>query len=332
VEFGQLARTGACVHQQGARYQLPRQLLREAREPRYKLLESPRLLAIEQLRAAGEQEPLRRRHATALAVAFDAEWDQRWSGHLGARQWASRILPDASNARDAIRWARAAGESATAVTIAATLFKALPRWSSHAERMGLADVCESLAERVASPLLQLRAWVVTVQPMLHRQQQQSLTVAGKAVALARELDRQASDRWPLYQALSLWIGAAAVVSHPAADALREALAELAALEDPGWPAQRLLEPAIKTMAGPTWDEFPEGLRADLENENATIRSYRERVKQCEALGEYAIAEDIREILRQEQEHQVDLATALGEDVPDLSKPATKSSNKGNRAH
>jgi bacterioferritin len=60
------------------------------------------------------------------------------------------------------------------------------------------------------------------------------------------------------------------------------------------------------------------LRADLENENATIRAYRERVKQCEALGEYAIAEDVREILRQEQEHQIDLATALGEDVPDVS--------------
>ena len=61
------------------------------------------------------------------------------------------------------------------------------------------------------------------------------------------------------------------------------------------------------------------LRADLENENDTIRAYRERVRQCEALGEYAIAEDIREILRQEQEHQIDLATALGEDVPDVSK-------------
>ena len=60
------------------------------------------------------------------------------------------------------------------------------------------------------------------------------------------------------------------------------------------------------------------LRADLENENETIRHYRQRVKECEALGEYAIAEDIREILRQEQEHQMDLATALGEDVPDLS--------------
>ena len=55
------------------------------------------------------------------------------------------------------------------------------------------------------------------------------------------------------------------------------------------------------------------------NESDTIRAYRERLRQCEALGEYAIAEDIREILRQEQEHLVDLATALGEDAPDLSK-------------
>ena len=62
------------------------------------------------------------------------------------------------------------------------------------------------------------------------------------------------------------------------------------------------------------------LRADLDNENETVRNYRERVKQCEALGEYGIAEDIREILRQEQEHQLDLATALGENVPDVSKP------------
>jgi bacterioferritin len=67
------------------------------------------------------------------------------------------------------------------------------------------------------------------------------------------------------------------------------------------------------------DEAETMLRADLDNENATIRAYRERVRQCEALGEYAIAEDIREILRQEQEHQTDLATALGEDVPDVSQ-------------
>jgi bacterioferritin len=61
------------------------------------------------------------------------------------------------------------------------------------------------------------------------------------------------------------------------------------------------------------------LRADLDNENATVLNYRERISQCEALGEYGIAEEIREILRQEQEHQIDLATALGENVPDVSQ-------------
>jgi bacterioferritin len=67
------------------------------------------------------------------------------------------------------------------------------------------------------------------------------------------------------------------------------------------------------------DDNEEMLRADLQNENDTVRAYRKRLKECEALEEYAIAEDIREILRQEQEHQLDLATALGEDVPDVSK-------------
>ena len=60
------------------------------------------------------------------------------------------------------------------------------------------------------------------------------------------------------------------------------------------------------------------LRFDLENETETIRQYRSRVRQCEALGEYAMAEHIREILMQEQEHQIDLATALGEDPPDMT--------------
>jgi bacterioferritin len=60
------------------------------------------------------------------------------------------------------------------------------------------------------------------------------------------------------------------------------------------------------------------LRFDLDNENETIRQYRRRVRQCESLNEFAMAEHIREILKQEQEHQIDLATALGEDPPDLS--------------
>jgi len=60
------------------------------------------------------------------------------------------------------------------------------------------------------------------------------------------------------------------------------------------------------------------LRFDLENETETIRNYRERVRQCEELGEFAMAEQIRTILVNEQDHQIDLATALGVSVPDDS--------------
>ena len=74
-------------------------------------------------------------------------------------------------------------------------------------------------------------------------------------------------------------------------------------------------PSVTPLPVKQSEKAEEMLRADLKNETDTISNYRERVRQCEALGEYAIAEDIREILRQEQEHQIDLATALGEQVP-----------------
>ena len=74
-------------------------------------------------------------------------------------------------------------------------------------------------------------------------------------------------------------------------------------------------PAIQPKQVRTSEKAKEMLRFDLENETETIRNYRERVRQCDALGEYAMAEHIREILMQEQEHQIDLATALGIEVP-----------------
>lgn len=80
------------------------------------------------------------------------------------------------------------------------------------------------------------------------------------------------------------------------------------------------QPTVTAKPVKTSEKAEEMLRFDLENENETIRAYRERVRQCEALGEYAIAEHIREILIIEQEHQIDLATALGIDAPDVSRP------------
>jgi bacterioferritin len=79
------------------------------------------------------------------------------------------------------------------------------------------------------------------------------------------------------------------------------------------------EPTVSAKPVKTSEKAEDMLRFDLDSENETVRNYRERVKQCEALGEYAMAEHLRDILKQEQEHQIDLATALGEDVPDVSK-------------
>jgi bacterioferritin len=60
------------------------------------------------------------------------------------------------------------------------------------------------------------------------------------------------------------------------------------------------------------------LRFDLQNENETVHAYRDRVRQCEALGEFGMAEQIRQILVNEQDHQIDLATALGVDVSEVT--------------
>src|SRR5262245_48836843 len=82
-------------------------------------------------------------------------------------------------------------------------------------------------------------------------------------------------------------------------------------------------PSVTPKPIKTSEDPREMLRFDLENETSTIQNYRERVRQCEALGEYAMAEHVREILVQEQEHQIDLSTALGEEDTNMSKQGTK---------
>ena len=79
-------------------------------------------------------------------------------------------------------------------------------------------------------------------------------------------------------------------------------------------------PTVVPKPVKTSEKAEDMLRFDLDNENETIRNYRVRVRQCDALGEFAMAEHIREILMQEQDHQIALATALGIDVPDVNKP------------
>jgi bacterioferritin len=76
-------------------------------------------------------------------------------------------------------------------------------------------------------------------------------------------------------------------------------------------------PVVTPKPVRTSEKAEEMLRFDLDNENETIRNYRERVGQCEALGEFALGEQIRKILIDEQDHQIALATALGIEVPQV---------------
>jgi bacterioferritin len=75
-------------------------------------------------------------------------------------------------------------------------------------------------------------------------------------------------------------------------------------------------PSVTPKPVKTSEKAEDMLRFDLENERVTIANYRRRVRQCDELNEYAIAESIREILLQEQDHLISLATALGIDAPD----------------
>lgn len=73
-----------------------------------------------------------------------------------------------------------------------------------------------------------------------------------------------------------------------------------------WPKE------VKTSA-----DAREMLRFDLENERVTIKNYRQRIRQADAMGEFALSEILREIIVQEQEHLIDLANALGIEAPEV---------------
>ncbi len=71
------------------------------------------------------------------------------------------------------------------------------------------------------------------------------------------------------------------------------------------------EPTVKPKPAKFSTKTKEMLQFDLDSENETIIAYRERIQQAEALGEYALSEELRAIIRQEQDHKIELEDALG---------------------
>jgi bacterioferritin len=76
-------------------------------------------------------------------------------------------------------------------------------------------------------------------------------------------------------------------------------------------------PSVVPKPVKTSEDPKEMLGFDLDNEQETIRNYRQRILQAEAMGEFALSEELREIIVQEQDHLIDLADALGVDAPEI---------------
>jgi len=209
----------------------------DAGEPRYRLLETPRAYALERLEEAGERPALQRRHAFVVASLADAAYELLFSGRIGVDDWLRRCEAEFDNARDALRWARAAGESAVELRIGATLLRALPP-SAHLERMALADACEARISADLPEALQQQAWLELSCVLADTQKARARQAADRALALARRLEDPRADRFVLYHALCRAASAAAQGGDLAA--ARPLLDEAQRLEVPSWPPHRLL--------------------------------------------------------------------------------------------
>ncbi len=140
------------------------------------------------------------------------------------------------------------------------------------------------------------------------------SIAGLIDALNEDLSReyQAIIAYTVYSSVltgAQWMNIASELKLHAAEELQHALIIADQIDYLGGTPTATPKP-VKLSKKPE-----EMIRFDLDNETETIKNYRQRVKQAEAVGHYALAEKLRQIIAQEQEHQHDLATALGIDVP-----------------
>ena len=153
---------------------------------------------------------------------------------------------------------------------------------------------------------------------LHRHEAKSVTREDLVALLNEDLagEFQAIISYVIYSQVikgAQYMNIAAELEKHAAEELAHALIIAGQIDYLGGMPLSVPKP-VKTS-----DKAEHMLRFDLDNENETIARYRQRVRQCEALGEYAVAEHIRGILVQEQDHQIALANALGVPTPNVQE-------------
>jgi predicted ATPase/DNA-binding winged helix-turn-helix (wHTH) protein len=222
--------------------------------PRYRLLESPRALALEQLAATGEEAALRLHHAHGVLAEFNAARAALHAGQIGLQDWRRLGEIEMDNARAALAHVSQAlkgqpGMPALELALASAMIPA----ALNAERLALSDRCEQLiaaatvGEAAAPPLdpaIVYAAWREISMALANMRPTRSLAAAWQALALARQLDAAQPDRYALHHALCATAHMLVDEDAPAAEQL---LQEALALADPQWPPYRQLQ-ALRVQA------------------------------------------------------------------------------------
>ena len=227
-------------------------------EPRYRLLDTPRLFALERLREAGEEEALRRRHALAFAERFDAAWDEAWAGGVSTHAWNEAMLADVDNGWQAYEWACAADDRRSALRCAVTLLPVLRRSNPRA-LLALCDRCEPWLQDLADDDLHARlarGMAMVIDGVSVPRAEGALGTALARIALGRPTPRQRWLRYALLTKQSQNLARLARLEE-AASTLRAA----AECEGADWPAhRRVLRPESASLLAAYSGDMQEAIR------------------------------------------------------------------------
>lgn len=205
-------------------------------EPRYRLLETPRLFAREQLQQAGEEATLRQRHAHAMAAQFDAQSEVFESGRSGLEAWVQAMAPDRENGLEALAWTCAEGDALRAAQIAGALALAL-QGGTQQQRIGMMDAVEPLIDGLDGPDVLARVMFMACLALNNNPDRALILVRRAAARLpVAPSDASPAGRWAWHRACALIASMEARAGDlPTA---QRALAQARLSADPAWPAVR----------------------------------------------------------------------------------------------
>ncbi len=198
-------------------------------EPRYRMLETGRAYALEQLASSGELDRMLRQHAEALLAVFDRSRAEYWTTTTGAR--VDRYAADIDNLRAALDWAAAAGEADLLIALTGASSWLWRDVGLHAEGLRRCDQAIGLIGPATPPQLEARLHNGYLELGRNRSLSAALALASGERAI--ELYRRIGDRQSLYVALAECARTRAAAGDAAAADLM--LKEVEALYDPLWP-------------------------------------------------------------------------------------------------